>query len=58
MVSYAYKTQHSFTRVFGLMVKVVGTKAVDVGLIPGSSQLRQKRVIGQQIANFAILQIF
>ena len=32
---------------FGLLVKVVGSSAVDPGSIPGTSQLRQKCVVGQ-----------
>ena len=40
---------------FGLLVKVVGSFAVDPGLIPGSSQLRQESGAGQEIANSAII---
>ena len=36
------------------MVKVVGSYAVDPGSIPGSSKLRQKSVVGQEIANLQI----
>ena len=39
---------------FGLLVKVVGSSAVDPVLIPGSLQLRQKSGVGQEIANSAI----
>ena len=39
---------------FGLLVKVAGNSAMDVGSIPGSSQLRLKSVVGQEIANSAI----
>ena len=39
---------------FGLLVKVVGSYAVDPGSIPGSSKLRQKSVVGQEIANLQI----
>ena len=43
---------------FGLLVKVAvtvaGSSAVDAGSIPGSSQLRQKSVVGQEIANSAL----
>ena len=40
----------SFTWVFGLLVKVVGSYTVDQpeGLIPGSLQLRQKSLVGQK----------
>ena len=34
---------------FDLLVKVVGSFQVDPGLIPDSSQLRQKSVDGQEI---------
>ena len=43
---------------FGLLVKVVGSSVVDHGSIPGSLQLRQKSVVGQEIANFAIFLFF
>ena len=43
---------------FGLLVKVVGSSAVDTGSIPDSSKLRQKSVVGQEIANSAIFFIF
>ena len=39
---------------FGLLVKVVGSYAVDTGSIPGSLKLRQKSVVGQEIANLQI----
>ena len=39
---------------FGLLVKVVGSYAVDLGLIPGSLKLSEKSVVGQEIANYAI----
>ena len=63
MVPYAYKLQHSFTRVFGLMVKVVGTKDVDAGLIPGSLAQAEKCrwAANCKFCNFAIflkLEIF
>ena len=35
-------------------MKVVGSYAVDPGSIPGSSKLRQKSVVGQEIANLQI----
>ena len=35
-----------------VLVKAVGSSAVDPGLIPDSSQLRQKSGVGQEIANF------
>ena len=37
---------------FGLLVKVVESKAVDTFSIPESSQFRQKSVVGQEIGNF------
>ena len=37
-----------------MLVKVVGSSAEDPRLIPGSSQLRQKSGVGQEIANSAI----
>ena len=40
--------------VFGLLVKVGETHAIDQGLIPGSSWLRQKSGVGQEIANSEI----
>ena len=43
---------------FGLLVKVVGSYAVDPGSIPGSSKLRQKSVVEQQIANLEIWDFF
>ena len=43
---------------FGLLVKVVGSSAIDTGLIPDSSKLRQKSVVGQEIANSAIFLFF
>ena len=43
---------------FGLLVKVAGSSAVEAGLIPGSSQLRQKSVVGQEIANSAVFLFF
>ena len=36
---------------FGLLVKVVRSSAVDTGSIPDGSKLRQKSVVGQEIAN-------
>ena len=39
---------------FGILVKVVGSSAIDPGLIPGSLQLRQESGILQEIANSAI----
>ena len=39
---------------FGLLVKVIGSFAVDPGSIPGSFQLRQKSVVGQEIADFLL----
>ena len=39
---------------FGLLVKVVGSSSVDPGSIPGSLELRQKSVVGQEIANSAL----
>ena len=41
---------------FGLLVKVVGSHAVDQGSIPGSLQLRQKCDVGQKL-NFVIFVI-
>ena len=48
---------------FGLLVKVVGSYAVDPGSIPGNSKLRQKSVVGQELqickfGNFLKLEIF
>ena len=40
--SYTYKKTF-FALVFGLLVKVVGSSAVDQGLIPGTWQLRQRK---------------
>ena len=40
---------------FGLLVKVVGSLAVDPGFIPGSSQLRHKSGIGHWTRNCKIL---
>ena len=37
---------------FGLMVKVVESPAVDPSSISGSLQLRQKSGVGQEIENF------
>ena len=34
---------------FGLLVKVAGSCAIDQGSIPGSLQLRQKSGVGQEI---------
>ena len=42
---------------FGLLVKVVGSSAIDWGLIPGELQLRQESGVGQEIANFCCLQV-
>ena len=39
---------------FGLLVEVVLSYAVDQGSIPGSAQLRQESDVGQKIANSAI----
>ena len=39
---------------FGLLVKVVGSYTVDPGSIPGSLKLRQKSVVGREIANLQI----
>ena len=33
---------------------MVGSYAIDTGLIPGSSNFRQKSVVGQEIANLQI----
>ena len=57
MVSYTFKDSiisilHSFTWMFGLLAKVVGSYYVDPGSIPGNLQLRQKSVVGQEIGNF------
>ena len=43
------------TRVFGLLVKVIGSFAIDPGLILASWQLRQNCVVGQK---FQILSFF
>ena len=43
---------------FGLLVKVVETYAKDPGSIPGNLQLRQKSVVGQEIANLQIWRFF
>ena len=43
---------------FGLLVKVVRSSAVDTGSIPDSSKLKQKSAIGQEIANSAIFILF
>ena len=40
------------------LVKVVGSSAIDSGLIPGSSKLGQKSVVAQEIANSAIFLFF
>ena len=43
---------------FGLLVKVVGSSAIDPGLIPGNLQLGQESGIVQEIANSAIFYFF
>ena len=48
------KAMQPCSGVFGLLVKLVGSYTVDPGLIPGSSKLRQKSVVGQEIANLQI----
>ena len=40
------------------MDKVVGSSAVDPGSIPVSSQLRQKNVVGQEIAYLQFCKFF
>ena len=56
MVSYTYKDSIPSPECFALvMVKVVVSSSVDPGSIPGSSQLRQKSGVGQEIV---ILQFF
>ena len=59
MVSYPYKDSLS---ILHLSVWLIGQEswkfpesAVDAGLIPGSSQLRQKSDVGQEIAKFCCL---
>ena len=47
MVSYTCKDSIMIPWVFGLLVKVGETHAIDQGLIPGSSWLRQKSGVGQ-----------
>ena len=43
---------------FSLLVKVVGSFAVDPGSIPGSLKLRQESVVGQEIVNSVIVLFF
>ena len=42
------------TVVCGLLVKVVGSYPIDQSSIPGSFQLRQQSVVGQEIGNFLL----
>ena len=59
MVLYTCKDRIEFFHLsIGLLVRVVGGSAVDPGSIPGSSCLRQKSVVGQEIANSAIVFMF
>ena len=43
---------------FDLLVMVVGSYAVDPGSIPANLQLRQKSVVGLEIANLQIWEFF